>query len=389
MQNQPRHRSRFLYRLSIAIVSGVAAFNAKSAPAREHITLSLGAYTVYQSGVSDQVPVTVKLNWTTSDTIDLTYTAYDSSVPPNQVLNSSKKVQLSNGQTFNDTVVVPTGPTLPIHFYAEAQGEQGQDDEMQPETLSNFTCPPPHAATAGPGPFNIGTPTGIDRYKVRVGAISTQQQNLRLDYSSPTAGITITPPTYDNISLTPDVLWNRDVEVKLGNATPPISFYLTNHADATQTIHYTLGTPPLANDFGPLTLSAGPTLGVGAATVPIANQITLDAQHDPTHAHHNMRVYFSAHDQAGHDYECTPAYQTNLNYTPPQGGAAYGTWDGAASVKVTVDGKEVQGPATGKWQGPIIFTAVLALYDNNAGNPPPSFILPASTITFGGLSSQP
>src|ERR1700690_265664 len=116
MQNYTRHLSQSIYRLSIAIVFGVAC-NAKSAPAAEHLNVSLGAYTVYQSGVSDQVPVSVKLQWPShTDTVNIYYTAYDSSVPAIQVLNSSKQISMNNGQTFNDTVVVPTGPTLPVHF---------------------------------------------------------------------------------------------------------------------------------------------------------------------------------------------------------------------------------------------------------------------------------
>jgi hypothetical protein len=382
MQNHTRYLSRFLYRLSIAIVFGVVAFNPTSAPAREHITLSLGTYTVYQSGVSDQVPVSVKLNWVQSDTINLTYTAYDSSIPAIQVLNSFKQVPLSNGQTFNDTVVVPTGTTLPVHFYAEAQGVNGQDDEMQPETLSNFTCPPPQAATDGPGPFNIGTPTGIDSYTVRVGAISTQQQNnLQLDFTSPTSGVTVSPLNA-TVSLAPDVPWATNVTVTLGHATP-ILFKVANHADPTHQLQYQLGKPPVSDDFPPppstptLTLSAG-TFHFGNAIVPISNQITIDAQHHPELDHHNMKVYFSAHDQAGHDYTCIPAFQTNRNYT-----AANTSWDGATSVKVRVNGP-VQGPATGPMNGPIIFTAILALYENGP-NQPPTFIEQPSVVTFGGL----
>jgi hypothetical protein len=388
MHNHAKHLSRLFFGLSIGLMLGGVALNPSSSRASERLNLTLGTYTVYQSGVSDQVPVSVKLNWVHPDTLTMIYTAYD--VNNVRILSSTKTTpQLNNGDTFQDTVVVPEGAT-PVSFYAEAQGVSGGADVMQEEQISNFTCPQPHAAAAGPGPFNIGTPTGIDSYTVRVGAISTQQQNnLQLDFTSPTSGITVSPPNA-TLSLAPDVPWATNVTVQLGHATAPIWFYVANHADPTHQLQYQLGRPPLSDDFPPppsaptLTLSAA-TYHFGKATVPIANQITLvglDSQHQ-NQPHHNMKVYFSAHDQGGNDYQCIPAVQTNLNYTPPQGGATFGTWDGPASVSVRVNGP-VQGPHIGPMNGPIIFTAILALYDNGA-NQPPTFILVPSTKTFGGL----
>jgi hypothetical protein len=79
MYNRKKLLSRFLYSLSIAIGCGLAAINPSCAHAfPENFIVTLGQYTVFESGVSDQVPVSVKLKWPghADNAITIFYSAY-------------------------------------------------------------------------------------------------------------------------------------------------------------------------------------------------------------------------------------------------------------------------------------------------------------------------
>jgi hypothetical protein len=123
--------------IGIGILSaGIVILHPTVAHAGERIILSFGQYTIYHSGISDQLPVQVKLNHLGGDTVNLIYTAYDN----NNILllSYNHQIQMSDGQGFTDNITVPAG-TVPVRFYAEAQGINGGADVMQTTQINNFT----------------------------------------------------------------------------------------------------------------------------------------------------------------------------------------------------------------------------------------------------------
>jgi hypothetical protein len=362
MQNHAKHRSPFLYALSIAIVCGVAALNPNGAHAfPEHLALALGQYTIYQSGVSDQVPVSVKLKWIYDDHLNMIYSAYDNS--NNLILSSNILTGLvTAGSTYQDNVTVPAG-TIPVRFYAEAQGQSGLDDQMMETQLNNFTF--------GHGPFTLGQVTGLDQYhyKVLVAAFSPNAQAVRLDYTA-TNNLTL-DPTFNTFALTANNPWVGLVGVAVGNNSPVTFNILVNQQDPTAP--YRLGTKQVRTNVGDLTVVAGPTVHFGDWTIPIDNHVTLTQNANQLHTH--MKAFFSARDEAGHALDCDPSVVKNLTYTQPQNPGDPGTWNGPTSVTVR-DPELVHGHVT--------FKAILALYDNGDGfKVPPTYVEPSSSKTFG------
>jgi hypothetical protein len=374
-----KHLSPFLRGLSIAIVCGVAALNPNGAHAfPEHLVLALGQYTIYQSGVSDQVPVSVKLNWTKQDQLNMTYTAYDNS--NNQILSTNFTTPLEMPlSTFQDNPSVPAG-TVPVRFYAEAQGVSGGDDQMQETQINNYTyCDadgtrsgaPVHSA---PGPFTLGPVVdGVDQnnYRVLIGAVSPNAQGVQLNYTWTDGNANIhfdTKPTSDNPSLTANQLWLSNVAIPVGTNFP-VYFNVQVNGVTTLTYTYQLGKKNVKNVINDLTLIQGPTLHFGDWKVPIDSHVKLTQNANVSHSH--MKVFFTARDEGGHTLDCDPAVVKELTYNP-----ANQTWNGPASVTVR-DPDVVHGRVT--------LTAILALYDNGTGlHVPPSFVEPSTKIKFGG-----
>jgi hypothetical protein len=119
------------------LFAGVAILHPRVARAQEQLILALGEYTIYQSGVNVQVPVSVKNRWVNADRLNMTYTAYDNN--NNLILSYNIQTPLVNaGATYQDNVTVPAG-SVPVRFYAEAQGINGGDDQMQETQINNFT----------------------------------------------------------------------------------------------------------------------------------------------------------------------------------------------------------------------------------------------------------
>jgi hypothetical protein len=132
--------------------------------------------------------------------------------------------------------------------------------------------------------------------------------------------------------------------------------------------NYQLGTNPPqtgTSSDGTLTLTAGPTVHLTDTIVPIS-QVTVDAQHPGVHT--NMKLHFSARDDGGNDHECTPTVVSGLTST--------------AGGMVTNAPSSVTIKNIGQVNGRVTLTAILALYDNGPAAPP-SFIEPATTLTFG------
>jgi hypothetical protein len=364
MQNHAKHLSRFLCGLLIVIVSAAMALNPKTVSAfPEHISLALGQYTIYDStNHIDQVPVSVTLHNYPSDTINLFYTAYGANNVAATCTPSSETISLSKDQTYQGSVLVAQGgATTPVRFSAEAQGVNGGDDQMQQTGLGAFPA----------GPFVFGNITGHKRYTVQVNVATAneKQDNLRLDYTTtPSTPHVTLDRAFDTFFLGPNTSKSTSVKVNLVDASPPIFFTMTKNGDSSITVSYPLFQDPASQAFGQLTLGAGPTFHVGDWTVPIDSHLHLSpATMGQPHA--NMKVFFSARDTDGNDFECTPAFLTPLTYNQ-----ADQTWNGPASVRV--DG-------SGKAKRQVQLTAILVLYDNG-GNQPPTFIEPASRSPLFG-----
>jgi hypothetical protein len=373
MQTGAKHLSRFLYGVSMAILFGVVALSPNRAHAAEHITVTLGQYTI-TPGVSDQVPVSVYLKWPgNSDTINLQYTAYD--CYNNLILNTTKQISLSSGQTFNDTIVVTATGNLPVDVYAEAEGVNGDDDEMQKETLSTFTCPP--MAVAGPAkaaastpravaapPVTFGAIGGMDQYAVVVGAVAAQaQNNLSWAFTAVSGATSLQALPMDSlpVTLSANATWNAQVRLSNYNNQAPVMFNVQQPQGTTVVPNYQLGTGPVEYTVGTMTYTAGPTLHFRDTTVPIT-QVTVSGQHN------NMKLFFSARDQNGKDHECTPHSVSGL-----MSNLAGSVTNAPSSVKVKT---------AGVVEGRVTLTAILVLYNNGPHNPP-TLIMPASTVAFG------
>src|SRR5580692_4281068 len=178
MQKHAKQLLRSLCCLSIAVACGVAALSPTCAFAGENFVVTLGQYNVYQTGVSDQVPVSVKLKWPghTNDPVSVFYTAYD--VNNTMYWNTSTNITLNDQQTWQNGAVVPATGNTPAAFYVEAQGSNG-GDQIQVTQLSTFFAQ---------GPFQFVTPVAVgqDKYEVVLTAVSTQATNLTLNFGAAT-----------------------------------------------------------------------------------------------------------------------------------------------------------------------------------------------------------
>jgi hypothetical protein len=365
MRNHAKQLS-FVCGLAAGLVSAVVSLNPNWSFGSEKVLVALGAYTVFQSNTWDQVPVSITLkNYPAGDTVNIFYYAYDShnaavGCSPPQV---DPGPFINNGQQYQTTVLVGYSGNLPVSFYAEGEGVNGDGDQMQELQLGNYTL--------GSGPFTFGKPIGTKWYTVQVGATSTTQQNpLLLDFVA-NGGLTPRPQS-ESVILAPNASWIGSVMVPVEDTQLPVTLTVQQHG-GTPTVTYTLGnTNPVTVTSAPLTLTAGPTFHMGQTTVPIHKELSLDSTYAAS-AHKNMKVFFSARDEAGVDHECTPSVVKHLSYTPTTGGSGTGLWDGPHAV--TVD-------TSGVVHGQVTLTAILVLYDNGP-NSPPTFIEPASHKQFG------
>jgi hypothetical protein len=380
MQNHAKHLSPFLCGLSIAIVCGVVALNPNGAHAfPEHLVLAFGQYTIYQSGVSDQVPVSVKNKWVNPDQLNMIYTAYDAN---NNLILSYNMTSpwVASLATFQDNVIVPSNP-VPVRFYAEAQGIYGGDDQMLETQIYNFLPG---------GPFTFDDMPNMDEkhYKVFVAAVSPNPQDVRFDYTATgydgsTATNLTCDPTFNQFTLAANQHWVGYVGIPVGKYSP-VKFYVQVNGGAA-TLMYQLGKKHVKTPVNDLTVTQGPTVHIGDWTVPVQSQVTLS--NHPEIQHQHVKVFFSAQDEGGNVLDCDPWVVRSLTYTPGAGGT--GTLadpNGQPLKPVTVENSEVV-------QGRVTFTALLALYDNGdykdngPGKPktpiPPTYVEPSSKLIFG------
>jgi hypothetical protein len=395
MQKHAKQLLRSLCCLSIAVACGVAALSPTCAFAGENFVVTLGQYNVYQTGVSDQVPVSVKLKWPghTNDPVSVFYTAYD--VNNTMYWNTSTNITLNDQQTWQNGAVVPATGNTPAAFYVEAQGSNG-GDQIQVTQLSTFFAQ---------GPFQFVTPVAVgqDKYEVVLTAVSTQATNLTLNFGAATTvgavntPLTTDPTTTGALALVADVPQIVKVKVPLdqdANHNPlsldhgPVILTVTDPAGALTVAPYQLGTPveSVDNDAQTLTLDVGPTYHKGKWKVSLASNpagtATL-ATVDHAHAgvdHQHVKVFFSAQDQSGHgkSLQCHPSVVKELTFT--HGAGDTGT--------LTDSNGQPLGPVaihtTDPIEGRVQLFAIMALYDNGAGNgTPASFIEPPSILALG------
>jgi hypothetical protein len=307
------------------------------------------------------VPVNVILGSGQPDTIDMTYTAIDSSGNDVSCSPSSDRLSVSRQQGATDNVSVTYGgANLPVTLSVQAQGEcYGYDTEMTQVQISNFTLDATAKAKADAKTKGKGDAKAKKKAVRRlVAPITVTVSPTRVSYQivpvtiAPNAGSSSITMTYTAKDAAGTIYPCRpSKEVVSGVAGNPVqhNVFVNTTASSGATITLTV----TASDATPAdTTTAAYNLGVGNAAAGTGGIFSLSVGPSTSFFRTIMHVTFtlptmdrikmiySAVDGSGNPVNCSPPFatlQTAANAEVLQQDVVVDT-DGLAKIKFTAQG---------------------------------------------------
>jgi hypothetical protein len=270
----------------------------------ERISLTAQGATVYQSGASDVVPVTVQLANGRPDYIDLTYYATDGNNQPVTVTPTSGRVYLTHLQSSTQNVIVntptssPSTSQYPVTFVALAQGEAADaDSEAYTQSIAHIggqgaTTQVRAQATAGSLTATIDS---NKRSTVPVSAsLSSGIATVTMVYTASDGTNPVgCKPSQEDMSLKAgsDVL--RGVLCNVDNDGATVTFTVAptmGGTPLTPTIPYTIGGPQQTQQY---TITGGATLTVKVGASSLLDQQIATVTLTPSNSN-GVTIYYSA-----------------------------------------------------------------------------------------------